>query len=67
MEPYRVSMNIMDQALPQAYFMHCLPVHSGMEVSQSVLDSKQAIIFEQAENRLHMQKAILKLLSDRLL
>ena len=42
-----------------AYFMHCLPAHAGEEVTQCVLDSEQSIIFEQAENRLHAQKAII--------
>ena len=45
--------------------MHCMPTHPGLEVSQEVLDSSQTIIFDQAENRLHVQKAILaKLASD---
>ena len=45
-------------------FMHCMPAHPGEEVSQAVLDSRQAILFDQAENRLHMQKAILAKLSN---
>ena len=54
-----VTAKLMAQAKPGAYFMHCLPAHPGEEVSAEVLESKQSIIFDQAENRLHVQKAIL--------
>ena len=63
MRPYTVTSEIMSAAKPDAYFMHCLPAHPGLEVTQEVLDSKQCIIFDEAENRLHMQKAILALLN----
>ncbi|MGC6504968.1 MAG: ornithine carbamoyltransferase [Coraliomargaritaceae bacterium] len=59
MLPYQVSSERMAEANPNALFMHCLPAHAGEEVSQEVLDSPQSIIFDQAENRLHAQKAIL--------
>ncbi len=59
MAPYQVTSELMAQAKPDAYFMHCLPAHAGEEVSQEVLDSKQSIIFDEAENRLHAQKAIM--------
>lgn len=57
--PYQVDSASFDRARPDALFMHCLPAHAGHEVSQEVLDSPRSIIFDQAENRLHMQKAIL--------
>lgn len=59
MKPYTVTNELLAQAKPKALFMHCMPTHPGLEVTQGVLDSPQAIIFDQAENRLHMQKAIL--------
>ena len=65
MKPFAVTAELLSQAKPEALFMHCMPTHPGQEVSQEVLDSPQAIIFDQAENRLHVQKAILaKLASD---
>ena len=59
MSPYAVSGKIFAGAKRDALFMHCLPAHAGEEVMQEVLDSPRSIIFDQAENRLHMQKAIL--------
>lgn len=59
MAPYQVTSELMSLAKPDAYFMHCLPAHAGEEVSQEVLDSPQSIIFDEAENRLHAQKAIM--------
>ena len=65
MNPFTVTSELLSQAKSEVLFMHCMPTHPGMEVSQEVLDSPQAIIFDQAENRLHVQKAILaKLASD---
>jgi len=63
MRPYSVTKDVMANAKPDALFMHCMPTHPGQEVSQEVLDSSQAIIFDQAENRLHAQKAIVTLLA----
>jgi ornithine carbamoyltransferase len=56
---YQVNEALFAQAAPDAVFMHCLPAHRGSEVSKEVIDSPSSIVFDQAENRLHMQKAIL--------
>ncbi|MGA8437313.1 MAG: ornithine carbamoyltransferase [Candidatus Sulfotelmatobacter sp.] len=60
--PYQVNEELMAEAAPHAVFMHCLPAHRGLEVTDAVMDSEPSLIFEQAENRLHVQKAILHLL-----
>jgi len=59
MTPFAVTGRLFAAAKPDALFMHCLPAHPGEEVTQEVLDNPRCIIFDQAENRLHMQKAIL--------
>jgi ornithine carbamoyltransferase len=56
---YQVNDALFSHAAPDAVFMHCLPAHRGSEVSAEVIDSSRSIVFDQAENRLHMQKAIL--------
>ena len=63
MQPYAATAKLFAAAKPDAFFMHCLPAHPGEEVEQAVLDNPRAIIFDQAENRLHMQKAILATLA----
>ena len=60
--PYQVNDKMMSLAAPQAVFMHCLPAHRGEEVTDAVIDSSRSIVFDQAENRLHIQKAILLML-----
>jgi ornithine carbamoyltransferase len=65
MTPFAVTRELMAAAKPGALFMHCLPAHAGQEVTQEVLDGPNSIIFDQAENRLHMQKAILATLAQQ--
>ncbi len=59
MSPYAVTAKLFAAAKKDAFFMHCLPAHPGEEVEQAVLDNPRSIIFDEAENRLHMQKAIM--------
>lgn len=56
---YQVDEKLMSRAKPDALFMHCLPAHRGEEVSAAVIDGKQSVVFDEAENRLHAQKAIM--------
>ena len=58
-KPFQVSDQLMAKAKKDAYFLHCLPAHIGEEVSQSVIEGPHSIVYDQAENRLHTQKAIL--------
>ena len=64
MSPYQINQELLQIAGPDSILMHCMPTHPGEEVSESVLASPQAILFDQAENRLHMQKAILRQLTQ---
>ena len=57
--PYRVNDRLMAEAKPDAIFMHCLPVKRGEEVAASVVDGPQSVVWDEAENRLHVQKGIL--------
>ncbi|MEX0861102.1 MAG: ornithine carbamoyltransferase [Cucumibacter sp.] len=59
LRPYQVNEALMDKAAPGAVFMHCLPAHRGDEVSAEVMDGPQSLVFDEVENRLHAQKAIL--------
>jgi len=60
--PWQVNEELMAKARPEAIFMHCLPAHRGDEVTDAVIESAQSVVFEQAENRLHAQKALLLML-----
>jgi ornithine carbamoyltransferase len=60
--PYQVNAELMACAAPDAAFMHCLPAHRGEEVTSDVIESLASIVFDQAENRLHTQKALLLML-----
>lgn len=61
-KPYQVNEELMALAQPDAVFMHCLPAHRNAEVTDTVLDGPQSVVFDQAENRMHAQKAILLML-----
>lgn len=61
---YMVDLKMLKAARKDVIFMHCLPAHRGLEVDKAVLESPRSVVFDQAENRLHSQKAILKLLME---
>lgn len=59
LQPYQVNRQLMAKAKPDALFMHCLPAHRNEEVTDEVMDGPQSVVFDEAENRLHIQKSIL--------
>lgn len=60
LRPYQVNEALMGKAKPDALFMHCLPAHRGEEATNAVMDGKNSVIFDEAENRLHAQKAVMR-------
>ena len=64
---YQINKKLMKLAKPDAIFMHCLPAYRGYEVTNEVIDGPQSVVFDEAENRLHVQKAIMLFLLDRLI
>lgn len=65
MLPYQVNQDLMKKANPGAIFMHCLPAYTGKEVSEEVIEGPSSVVWDQAENRMHVQKAILSVLGRR--
>ena len=64
-EPFRVSEALMAKAAPDAVFLHCLPAYRGYEVDASVIDGPSSLVWQEAENRLHAQKALLSWLMEQ--
>ena len=60
LKPYQVDAHLMGKAKPDALFMHCLPAHRGEEVTAEIIDGPRSIVWDEAENRLHAQKAIMR-------
>ncbi|MBC8144668.1 MAG: ornithine carbamoyltransferase, partial [bacterium] len=63
--PFQINEKLMNRAPSECLVMHCLPAHRGEEITAGVIDGPRSIIFDQAENRLHMQKALLARLVDQ--
>ena len=59
---YQINKELMKVARPDAIVLHCLPAHRGEEITDDVIEGPQSVVFDQAENRLHVQKAIMALL-----
>jgi ornithine carbamoyltransferase len=59
--PYQVNAALMEVAAADAMFLHCLPAHRGEEVTDEVIDSAQSFVYDEAENRMHAQKALLSM------
>ena len=63
-QPYMLDQRVVDAAASDAIVLHCLPAHRGEEISAEVIDGPHSVVFDQAENRLHAQKALLSFLLD---
>jgi len=64
-QPYQLNASLLAHARPDALVMHCLPAHRGFEITDEVIDGPQSIVYDEAENRMHVQKAVLKLLLQK--
>ena len=64
--PFQVNEELLSHAKKDCIVMHCLPAHRGLEITNEVIDGKQSVVFDQAENRLHMQKAIMLKLMEKI-
>lgn len=62
---YKITKSLIDTHCPNALVMHCLPAHRGEEIDADVIESKQSIVFDEAENRLHVQKAVMSILMNK--
>ena len=60
--PYQLNRALLDLAAPDALYMHCLPAHRGEEITADLMDDPESVIWDEAENRLHAQKALIELL-----
>ena len=60
--PYQLNRQLLDQAAPEALYMHCLPAHRDEEITAELMDSPDTVIWQEAENRLHAQKALMEFL-----
>ncbi|MDQ2987404.1 MAG: ornithine carbamoyltransferase, partial [Armatimonadota bacterium] len=65
--PFQVDAKLVSKAASNCIFMHCLPAKRGMEVTDDVIDSSASVVFRQAENRLHAQKSLMKLIMQGIL
>ncbi|HSX88833.1 MAG TPA: ornithine carbamoyltransferase, partial [Pseudomonas sp.] len=63
-KPYQVTRALLDAAAADVLFLHCLPAHRGEEISEDLLDDPRSVAWDQAENRLHVQKALLEFLVE---
>jgi ornithine carbamoyltransferase len=64
-QSYRIDQAAVDRAAPDVIVLHCLPAHRGQEITEEVIDGPHSVAWDQAENRLHTQKALLLYLLDR--
>jgi ornithine carbamoyltransferase len=59
---YQINQELLNMARPEAIVLHCLPAHRGEEITEEVIEGPKSVVFDEAENRLHVQKAIMALL-----